>query len=153
MGYYDRAVTLDRYLAVAYFQRGVSNFLQEKFEDALTDFNNTLTYMRGNKWIDYDQLGLKHKLWSCEARFNRGLCYFYLQDMGIGMHDLVAACREKGSPTHDVIDEAIRDNAEVEQFLRIRVWQIDRGSGLSCFLNPGRLHISSQRGQNQKYHG
>jgi len=106
-------VRLDKYLAIAYFQKGVSNFLLEKFEEALNDFNDSLTYLRGNKWIDYDQLGLKYKLWSCEARFNRGLCSTYLRDMSTGMHDLTKACTEKGDPRHDVIDEAIRDKAEV----------------------------------------
>jgi len=106
-------VRLDKYLAIAYFQKGVSNFLLEKFEEALNDFNDSLTYLRGNKWIDYDQLGLKYKLWSCEARFNRGLCSTYLRDLSTGMHDLTEACTEKGDPRHDVIDEAIRDKAEV----------------------------------------
>lgn len=111
--YYEHAVKLDKYLAIAYFQKGVSNFLQGSFEAALVDFNDVLTYMRGNKWIDYEQLGLKYKLWSCEARFNRALCYLYLQDTGNGMHEMLAACRDKGAPRHDVIDEAIRDKAEV----------------------------------------
>jgi len=106
-------VRLDKYLAIAYFQKGVSNFLLEKFEEALNDFNDSLTYLRGNKWIDYNQLGLKYKLWSCEARFNRGLCSTYLRDLSTGMHDLTEACTEKGDPRHDVIDEAIRDKAEV----------------------------------------
>ncbi|KAI7541989.1 hypothetical protein KC343_g16570, partial [Hortaea werneckii] len=76
---YQRAVQLDQYLAVAYFQQGVSNFLMGDFEEALANFNDTLLYLRGNNNIDYDQLGLKFKLYSCEVLFNRGLCYIYLQ--------------------------------------------------------------------------
>ncbi|GAB7351433.1 hypothetical protein MBLNU459_g2099t1 [Dothideomycetes sp. NU459] len=109
---YQRAVQLDQYLAIAYFQQGVSNFLLGDFEEALANFNDTLLYLRGNKWIDYEQLGLKFKLHSCEALFNRGLCYIYLQQRDAGLQDLLFAAKEKAVPDHDVIDEAIREQAE-----------------------------------------
>lgn len=110
---YQRAVKLDKYLAVAYFQQGVSNFLVGDFEEALANFNDTLLYLRGNTFIDYDQLGLKFKLFSCEVLFNRGLCYIYLQQMDAGMADLEFAVKEKVTSDHEVIDEAIREEAEV----------------------------------------
>lgn len=109
---YQRAVQLDQYLAVAYFQQGVSNFLLGDFEEALANFNDTLLYLRGNRWIDYDQLGLKFKLYSCEVLFNRGLCYIYLQQKDAGLQDLIFAAREKAVLDHDVIDEAIKEQAE-----------------------------------------
>ncbi|KAF2089871.1 hypothetical protein K490DRAFT_36592, partial [Saccharata proteae CBS 121410] len=109
---YQRAVTLDMYLAVAYFQQGVSNFLMGDFEEALANFNDTLLYLRGNNDIDYEQLGLKFKLYSCEVLFNRGLCYIYLQQKDAGMQDLSFAAKEKVIPDHDVIDEAIKEQAE-----------------------------------------
>ncbi|KAF2281501.1 uncharacterized protein EI97DRAFT_31220 [Westerdykella ornata] len=110
--YYQRAVQLDQYLAVAYFQQGVSNFLMGDFEEALANFNDTLLYLRGNNNIDYEQLGLKFKLYSCEVLFNRGLCYIYLQQKEAGMQDLNFAAKEKVVPDHDVIDEAIREEAQ-----------------------------------------
>ena len=110
--FYQRAVQLDQYLAVAYFQQGVSNFLMGDFEEALANFNDTLLYLRGNNKIDYEQLGLKFKLYSCEALFNRGLCYVYLQQKDAGMQDLHFASKEKVVPDHDVIDEAIKEQAE-----------------------------------------
>ncbi|EME76966.1 uncharacterized protein MYCFIDRAFT_205569 [Pseudocercospora fijiensis CIRAD86] len=109
---YQRAVQLDQYLAISYFQQGVSNFLMGDFEEALANFNDTLLYLRGNNNIDYEQLGLKFKLYSCEVLFNRGLCYIYLQQKDAGMQDLIFATREKMVPDHDVIDEAIREQAE-----------------------------------------
>ena len=101
------------YLAVAYFQQGVSNFLVGDFEEALANFNDTLLYLRGNTYIDYEQLGLKFRLYSCEVLFNRGLCYIYLQQEGPGLQDFGYAVKEKVTPDHDVIDEAIREKAEV----------------------------------------
>ncbi|KAK4226095.1 PaNoxR NADPH oxidase activator encoded by the PaNoxR protein [Podospora fimiseda] len=109
---YQRAVKLDQYLAVAYFQQGVSNFLLADFEEALANFNDTLLYLRGNTLIDYGQLGLLFKLYSCEVLFNRGLCYIYLQQMEAGMQDLEYAVKEKVVEDHNVIDEAIRDQAQ-----------------------------------------
>lgn len=111
---------LDQYLAVAYFQQGVSNFLMGDFEEALANFNDTLLYLRGNNNIDYEQLGLKFKLYSCEVLFNRGLCYMYLQQNDAGMQDLSFATKEKVVPDHDVIDEAIREQAEVS-FLNLKI--------------------------------
>ena len=110
---YQNAVKLDQYLAVAYFQQGVSNFLMGDFEEALVNFNDTLLYLRGNNNIDYEQLGLKFKLYSCEVLFNRGLCYIYLQQMDAGMQDLEYASKEKVVGDHSVIDEAIKERAEV----------------------------------------
>lgn len=82
------------------------------FEEALANFNDTLLYLRGNNNIDYEQLGLKFKLFSCEVLFNRGLCYIYLQQMEQGMQDLMFAAKEKVVPDHDVIEEAIREQAQ-----------------------------------------
>jgi tetratricopeptide (TPR) repeat protein len=110
---YQRAIRLDQYLAVAYFQQGVSNFLLGDFEEALANFNDTLLYLRGNTMIDYAQLGLLFKLYSCEVLFNRGLCYIYLQQKDAGMQDLNFAVKEKVVEDHNVIDEAIREEAEV----------------------------------------
>lgn len=118
---YQRAVGLDQYLAIAYFQEGVSNFLLGDFEEALANFNDTLLYLRGNTSIDYEQLGLKFRLFSCEVLFNRGLCYIYLQQMGPGMQDLQYASKEKVTPDHDVIDDAIREQAAVGQLPLVRV--------------------------------
>lgn len=98
---------------MAYFQEGVSNFLLGDFEEALANFNDTLLYLRGNTMIDYAQLGLLFKLYSCEVLFNRGLCYIYLQQKDAGLQDLQYAVKEKVVEDHNVIDEAIREEAEV----------------------------------------
>lgn len=110
---YQRAVLLDNYLAVAYFQQGVSNFLVGDFEEALANFNDALKYLRGNNHINYEQLGLEFKLFSCEVLFNRGLCCIYMGQIQTGLEDLDYASKEKVTSDHDVIDEAIKEEAEV----------------------------------------
>jgi hypothetical protein len=149
---YQRAVRLDQYLAVAYFQQGVSNFLMGDFEEALANFNDTLLYLRGNNNIDYEQLGLKFKLYSCEVLFNRGLCYIYLQQKEAGMQDLSFAAKEKVVPDHDVIDEAIREEAEGYTVFSIPVGIVYRPNEAKVknlktkdYLGKARLVAASDR--------
>jgi hypothetical protein len=152
---YIRAIKLDNYLAVAYFQQGVSNFLMGDFEEALANFNDTLLYLRGNNNIDYEQLGLKFKLFSCEVLFNRGLCYIYLQQLEQGMQDLVFAAKEKVVPDHDVIEEAIKEQAEGYTVFSIPVGIVYRPNEAKVknlkakdYLGKARLVASTDR-QNQ----
>ena len=141
---------LDQYLAVAYFQQGVSNFLMGDFEEALANFNDTLLYLRGNNNIDYEQLGLKFKLYSCEVLFNRGLCYIYLQQRDAGLQDLSFAAKEKVVPDHDVIDEAIREEAEVLRLAYPETRIELTNSGLHRVLNSGWYCLPPQRSQGQE---
>ncbi|KAL1897082.1 hypothetical protein Sste5346_004287 [Sporothrix stenoceras] len=149
---YQRAVRLDQYLAVSYFQQGVSNFLLGDFEEALANFNDTLLYLRGNTMIDYAQLGLLFKLYSCEVLFNRGLCYIYLQQKDAGMQDLSYAVKEKVVEDHNVIDEAIREEAEGYTVFSIPVGVVYRPNEAKVrnlktkdYLGKARLVAASDR--------
>lgn len=150
--HYQRAIRLDQYLAVAYFQQGVSNFLLGDFEEALANFNDTLLYLRGNAMIDYAQLGLFFKLYSCEVLFNRGLCYIYLQQMDAGLQDLNYAVKEKVVEDHNVIDEAIREQAEGYTVFSIPVGVVYRPNEAKVrnlktkdYLGKARLVAASDR--------
>ncbi|KAI1333688.1 tetratricopeptide [Xylariaceae sp. FL0016] len=149
---YQRAIRLDQYLAVAYFQQGVSNFLLGDFEEALANFNDTLLYLRGNTMIDYAQLGLLFKLYSCEVLFNRGLCYIYLQQKDAGLQDLNYAVKEKVVEDHNVIDEAIREEAEGYTVFSIPVGVVYRPNDAKVrnlktkdYLGKARLVAASDR--------
>lgn len=149
---YQRAIKLDKYLAVAYFQQGVSNFLLGDFEEALANFNDTLLYLRGNTMIDYAQLGLLFKLYSCEVLFNRGLCYIYLQQKDAGLQDLSYAVKEKVVEDHNVIDEAIREEAEGYTVFSIPVGVVYRPNEAKVrnlktkdYLGKARLVAASDR--------
>ena len=107
------------------------------FEEALANFNDTLLYLRGNTYIDYEQLGLKFKLFSCEVLFNRGLCYIYLQQKVAGMADLSYAVKEKVTPDHDVIDDAIKEQAEVSLDSHCSRYCNLIWLGIHCVFNSG----------------
>jgi len=106
------ATRLDQYLAVAYFQCGVSNFLLGRYDLASKDFEEALLYLRGNQSINYTQLGLAFKLYSAEVLFNKGLSLIYLGQTEEGMAELQDATSQKATEEHGVIDEAIRDRGE-----------------------------------------
>jgi hypothetical protein len=149
---YQRALKLDQYLAVAYFQQGVSNFLIGDFEEALANFNDTLLYLRGNSLIDYSQLGLLFKLYSCEVLFNRGLCYIYLEQIETGMQDLEYAVREKVVEDHNVIDDAIKAQAKDYTVFSIPVGVVYRPNEAKVrnlqqkdYLGKARLVAASDR--------
>lgn len=157
--YYQDAIGLDQYLAVAYFQAGVSNFLVGDFEEALANFNDTLLYLRGNNHIDYEQLGLKFKLYSCEVLFNRGLCYIYLQMLDTGLADMRAAAKEKALPDHDVINEAIAEKAEGYTVFSIPVGVIYRPSDAKVknvrardYLGRQQVRLVAHQEANQTQH-
>jgi hypothetical protein len=106
------ATGLDSYLAVAYFQCGVSNFLLARYELAYKDFEEALLYLRGNQAINYEQLGLKFRLFSAEVLFNQGLSLIYMGRMEEGLADMEEAKRVKATDEHNVIDDAIADRGE-----------------------------------------
>ncbi|KAJ7734286.1 hypothetical protein B0H16DRAFT_1676785 [Mycena metata] len=106
------ATGLDTYLAVAYFQCGVSNFLLQRYEPAYKDFEEALLYLRGNQAINYEQLSLKFTLFSAEVLFNLGLCLISLGRVEEGLANMEEAKRVKATDEHNVIDDAIQDRGE-----------------------------------------
>ncbi|KAG6866212.1 hypothetical protein C0991_007237 [Blastosporella zonata] len=125
------ATSLDQYLAVAlvnrlfaghtfielyfdcrYFQCGVSNFLLTRYDLAFKDFEEAFLYLRGNQDINYEQLGLKFRLYSAEVLFNKGLSQVYLGRTSEGLADMEEAKRDKATEEHNVIDDAIQDQGE-----------------------------------------
>ncbi|EPQ54994.1 hypothetical protein GLOTRDRAFT_121364 [Gloeophyllum trabeum ATCC 11539] len=106
------ATQLDQYLAVAYFQCGVSNFLLGRYDLAFKDFEEALLFLRGNQAINYEQIGLKFKLYSAEVLFNKGLAQIYMGRVAEGLQDMEEARREKATEEHSVIDDAIQDRGE-----------------------------------------
>jgi hypothetical protein len=61
---------------------------------------------------NYEQLGLKFKLYSAEVLFNKGLAQIYLGKVQEGLADMEEARREKATEEHNVIDDAIQDRGE-----------------------------------------
>lgn len=61
---------------------------------------------------NYDQIGLKFKLFSAEILFNKGLTQINLGYEEEGMVDMKEASRLKVMDEHGVIDEAMQDRGQ-----------------------------------------
>ncbi|KAI0314672.1 hypothetical protein OF83DRAFT_1135692 [Amylostereum chailletii] len=132
------ATALDQYLAVAYFQCGVSNFLLGRHDLSAKDFEGALLYLRGNESINYTQLGLSFTLYSAEVLFNKGLSLIYLNRQDEGMQELQDAARQKATEEHNVIDEAIRDRGEGYTVFSIPVGVLYRPSEMKLKNSKAR---------------
>ncbi|TPX59353.1 hypothetical protein PhCBS80983_g02500 [Powellomyces hirtus] len=117
-----RSVACDPFLAVAYFMRGVCYYNVNALNESLADFNDALTYLRGNTHIDYAQLGLAFKLYACEVSFNRGLCLAAMGQMNDAFKDFEDAARSRppaAESTEDFrnIDEAMKLGDRAPEYL------------------------------------
>lgn len=61
---------------------------------------------------NYEQLGLKFRLFSAEVLFNKGLSQIYIGNTQAGLADMEEARKEKATDEHNVIDEAITERGE-----------------------------------------
>ncbi|KAF7317840.1 NADPH oxidase regulator NoxR [Mycena kentingensis (nom. inval.)] len=101
------AQTRDNYLTIAYFQRGVSHFLLERYRPAGRDFKRAWLSLRGMDEINYELLGLPFRLFASEVLFNLGLSRIRLGRMENGLEYLEKAKRLTMTEDHDVIEEVI----------------------------------------------
>ncbi|XP_063172524.1 NADPH oxidase activator 1-like [Candoia aspera] len=67
---FDRTISKDNCLAVAFFQRGYINLQLGRYEEALKDGRLALLYLRNNSCIDYKQLGLAFVLCTSKVLYN-----------------------------------------------------------------------------------
>lgn len=74
-----KALEFDQFFSLGYFVRGTCLYALDILDEALSDANDSIRYLRGNSYIDYTQLGLKYKLYCSIAYFNRGI---YLSKIG-----------------------------------------------------------------------
>ncbi|KAJ7105830.1 hypothetical protein C8R44DRAFT_638761 [Mycena epipterygia] len=106
------ATAKDPYLTISYFQRGVSHFLLERYRPASRDFKRAWLSLRGNEEINYEQLGLRFRLFASEVLFNLGLSRIRLGRMEKGLEYLEKAKQLTMIEDHDVIEDVIRHEGE-----------------------------------------
>lgn len=97
---FTNAVYQDEYLVVAYFQRGISYWLQENYRSALESWTLAEKNMRGNSYIDYRQLGLYYMSYRFEITFNMALCHTMLGEHDKAMELIHRAQEYKLLPEH-----------------------------------------------------
>ncbi|KIK52736.1 hypothetical protein GYMLUDRAFT_963014 [Collybiopsis luxurians FD-317 M1] len=75
---FTKAIALDHYFAIAYFQRGVCQYELKQLENALQDFHDAELMMRGNDVVYYRELGLPFELHADQVHLNHGLTLIQL---------------------------------------------------------------------------
>ncbi|ORX54606.1 hypothetical protein DM01DRAFT_1305276 [Hesseltinella vesiculosa] len=109
---YAKAIEIDTYFAVGYFQAGVCHFQLTNFAQARACFDSAYHCLRGNKMINYRQLGLQFVLYACEILYNRGVCLLYMDNEMEGVIDFFEAQRLKVHRQHITIDLAVQTRSQ-----------------------------------------
>ncbi|KAJ3048990.1 hypothetical protein HK097_010003 [Rhizophlyctis rosea] len=114
--HFRRAVALDPFMAVAFFQLGYAMFLLGRAEDAVGMYGKCLELLNENTYIDYSQLALPFTLHRAELLYNRAVCYHLSYDFTSCARDLAQAQHvlQKASPSHEIIDRAAREGVRVD---------------------------------------
>ncbi|THU98505.1 hypothetical protein K435DRAFT_660792 [Dendrothele bispora CBS 962.96] len=97
---FSDAIELDKFLAIAYafFQRGVCHLHLKLFEKASEDFGETQIKLRGNTYINYEELGLSFMLHSAEVLFNRAKALVHTgrkEEGATYLQRAISACSEE----------------------------------------------------------
>ncbi|XP_049421292.1 neutrophil cytosol factor 2 [Epinephelus fuscoguttatus] len=104
---FDCSIGKDEHLAVAFFQRGMTFYKKERYEESLADFQYAFKALRGNQLIDYKALGLRYKLYACEVLLNVALSEAQLGNWEKAHEKLVKALDYKTDAKLNLIDKAL----------------------------------------------
>lgn len=104
---FEESVDKDKMLAVGHFMLGNVSLALNRNEDALESFNNANFYLRGNKLINYQQLGLKYKLYLCEILANRAISHARLGHIQEARDDFLNALQSKVEARHCIIEDSL----------------------------------------------
>lgn len=86
-----KATALDRYFALGYFLKGLCYSRLDEWGLASSEFDLAYNYLRGNPFIDYNQIGCSLILYECEILYNKAVCEFLLGNSASGKRYLKLA--------------------------------------------------------------
>uniref|UniRef100_UPI0037E88D45 neutrophil cytosol factor 2 n=1 Tax=Semicossyphus pulcher TaxID=241346 RepID=UPI0037E88D45 len=113
---FDCSIRKDEHLAVAFFQRGITFYRKERYEESLGDFQHAFKTLRGNQLIDYKALGLRYKLFACEVLHNMALSEAQLGNWEKAQESLVKALDFKTETKLNAIDKALQSTLKQKLF-------------------------------------
>lgn len=112
---FQECLSRDKYMAIGHFQLAVAQMLCEDYPSAIKSFQESMTSLRGNAFLDYKQLNLPCKLYASEVNFNLGLACLFTGDYESARYYIQSAGTSTTDNTrHAVISGALdaiqRDN-------------------------------------------
>ncbi|XP_018553713.1 LOW QUALITY PROTEIN: neutrophil cytosol factor 2 [Lates calcarifer] len=113
---FDCSIRKDEHLAVAFFQRGVTFYKKQRYEESLGDFQRAFKALRGNQLIDYKALGLRYILYACDVLHNMALVEAQLGNWEKAQENLVKALDYKTEAKLNTIDRALQSTLKQKLF-------------------------------------
>ncbi|XP_071780178.1 neutrophil cytosol factor 2 [Centroberyx gerrardi] len=113
---FDCSIGKDEHLAVAFFQRGITFYKKQRYEESVADFQHAFKELRGNQLIDYKALGLRYKLHACEVLHNMALAEAQLGHWEKAQENLVKALNYKTEAKLSLIDRALQSTLKQKLF-------------------------------------
>ncbi|XP_077410213.1 neutrophil cytosol factor 2 isoform X2 [Vanacampus margaritifer] len=113
---FDSSICKDEHLAVAFFQRGITFYKMERYEECVGDFQLALKALRGNQLIDYKVLGLRYKLYACEVLHNMALAEAHLGQWEKAQKNLAKALEYKTDAKVNIINRAMQSTLKQKVF-------------------------------------
>ncbi|KAG7275805.1 hypothetical protein CRUP_038285 [Coryphaenoides rupestris] len=132
---FDRSIGKDEHLAIAFFQRGITFYKKESYEESFADFQNAFKRLRGNQLIDYKALGLRHKLYACEVLHNMALSQAHLGHWKKAQEHLVAALNYNTESKLNLIDRALQSTLKQNLFKPATV-------PAAAMFRPNKNHVA-----------
>uniref|UniRef100_A0A8C7MN73 Neutrophil cytosolic factor 2 n=1 Tax=Oncorhynchus kisutch TaxID=8019 RepID=A0A8C7MN73_ONCKI len=117
----DRCIGKDEHLAVAFFQRGLTFYKKERFEESFADFQHAFKELRGNQLIDYQPLGLRYKLYACEVLHNMALAHAQLGQWEKAKENLLTALNLRTEAKLSHIDRGLECILKQKLFEPVKV--------------------------------
>eukprot|EP00111_Clytia_hemisphaerica_P006359 TCONS_00018427-protein len=105
--HYLKALELDSHMAIAYFMLGLIYYLAEEFDYSFDRFVQAHEKLRGNRYVDYQQLGFKYKLYSCEILTNQAVVAYRQKKIRKAKTLLLEAVGCKAERKHENIEESL----------------------------------------------
>ncbi|XP_034998574.2 neutrophil cytosol factor 2 [Hippoglossus stenolepis] len=113
---FDCTIRKDEHMAVAFFQRGITFYKKQRYEESLGDFQYAFKALRGNQLIDYKALGLRYKLFACDVLHNMALAEAQLGHWEKAQENLVKALDYKTDAKLNAIDRALQSTLKQKLF-------------------------------------
>ncbi|XP_077365174.1 neutrophil cytosol factor 2 isoform X2 [Festucalex cinctus] len=113
---FDSSICKDEHLAVAFFQRGITFYKMNRYEESIGDFQLALKSLRGNQLIDYKVLGLRYKLYACEVLHNMALSEAHLGQWEKAQKNLTKALEYKTDAKVNIINRAMQSTLKQKVF-------------------------------------
>ena len=104
---YKECVEKDKHLAIGYFMLALTYTAQDKHPEALVQYKAAHELLRGNRFVDYRQLGFKYQLFESTILHNRAVSLHRLKHEGEARELLLEIIGNKTDPCYKDIKASI----------------------------------------------